>query len=196
MITPSKKIATNLTQHFTGESAGFSLVETIVAIAILLVVVSGIMNLIYQGATASQGQQDRITATYLAADAMEYIRSLRDTYWLEDLAAHTFVDWASTDPVNRCTGSSDPCRVDTRFGLASTTAIQSCSGTCPPLEYNTSTNLYGYGNGSATRFTRSISYATTNGGDEADFTVTVTWEGSGGDTSGITIEESIFGWWR
>lgn len=165
--------------------------ETIVAIGIMTVAISGIMNLVYQGSVASRFQTDQITATYLAADAIEYVRADRDTYWLEKPRTHRFDEWVNAAPITECTSA---CAIDTRIGEES---ITECNDGCDPLDYNDSTKLYGYGNGSESRFTRTVEInAIDNGGptgdDEAEITVTVSWQHTLGSTAEITIQQSIF----
>jgi type II secretory pathway pseudopilin PulG len=169
-------------KHLLGTNTGFSLVETLVAIGIMTAVVSGIMALVYQGSVASRYQADQITATYLAADAVEYIRSERDSYWLEDPVGNEFASWSQTIN-NEC---YDVCTIDTRIGEES---IDWCDGSCPPLDYNESTGFYGYGNGNASRFTRSIDIDAAS--DSLEMAVTVSWPRNN-FTESVTIEQSIY----
>ena len=179
---------------------GFSLIETVVAIAILLVVISGIMNLVYQGATSSQSQQERITATYLASEAIEFIRADRDSYWLDDIGSNTFDGWLSKNNITACQ-SADGCRIDARVGGQE---IADCSGDCPVLEYNRNSKVYGYESGivwTSSRYRRtveieSLDHNNDGNDDEAIITATVTWQRSGGDMSSIILQESLTGWWR
>lgn len=171
-------------QTSDSENAGFSLLETIVAIAILLITVSGIMNVIYEGATASQLQTERVTATYLAAEAVEYIRADRDSHWLDADSDRSFNTWKSDIlSGDKCDG---PCRIDAR----SDDAINSCNEQCPYLEYDSEENLYGYGYGSDSRYRRTVNI-TDAGSGEVIVTATVTWEQAGGDTASVEVSESI-----
>src|SRR3989338_617192 len=62
---------------------GFSLVETIVAIAILTFAMVAPLSLAQRGLNASIYARDQITAFYLAQEAIEYVRNVRDTNNLE-----------------------------------------------------------------------------------------------------------------
>lgn len=183
-------------------NAGFSLVETLVAISILLVVVSGVMALVYQVSSSSQGVVNRLTASYLAADAAEFLQSERDSYWLTN-TGNTLDGWINdgalyTDSVSACT-SGNPCRVDTRINNAD---IQPCSGSCDPLDYNSSQRLYGHDSGAgweASKFTRSFvieensSLDSDADTDEIIVTVTVSWN-DGSTTRQLELTKSLTAW--
>jgi len=191
---------TSQNQQLNTDKSGFSLIETVVAITILLIVVSGVMNLIYQGTASSQLQQERITATYLATEAIEFIRADRDTYWLNAIGSHTFDDWLNDTSIYDCL-EADGCFVDARIGVE---GINSCSGDCPILKYNTATKMYSYGSGVEWRESRyrrtvtveAVEHGSSGTDDEALITVTVSWQRSGGETSAVVFRESLSGWWR
>ena len=60
------------------KKSGFSLVETLVAIAILMIAVVGPMTLAWSSIAASNDARNEITATYLAQESLEYVRNIRD----------------------------------------------------------------------------------------------------------------------
>ncbi len=57
---------------------GFTLIETLVAISILMIAVVGPMVFVSNGIKASYYARDQITAFYLAQDAVEALRFIRD----------------------------------------------------------------------------------------------------------------------
>lgn len=57
---------------------GFTIIETLVAITILMIAIAGPMTIAQKGLRASVQARDQITATYLAQDVMEYMKNLRD----------------------------------------------------------------------------------------------------------------------
>ncbi len=59
-------------------SRGFTLVETLVAITILLIVIVGPMTIASRGMQSAYFASDQATATYLAQEGIEYIQKLRD----------------------------------------------------------------------------------------------------------------------
>ena len=67
------------TQVPTSESKGFTLIETMVAISILMVAIVAPMSLAAQSLSAAYYARDQITAFYLAQEGIEVVRSVRDT---------------------------------------------------------------------------------------------------------------------
>lgn len=96
---------------------GFTIVETLVAVAILMIAIAGPLTVAHNGLLASVTARDRLVASYLAQDAMEYIKAVRDenvssgeTNWLFEIA---------NAPLTSCNDISDQCTVDTLTGLFS-----------------------------------------------------------------------------
>lgn len=59
-------------------SAGFTVIESLVAISILLLAVSGSFAAAQSSLQSSNFVKNRVTAYYLAQEGIEYIRHLRD----------------------------------------------------------------------------------------------------------------------
>src|SRR6202042_2338797 len=57
---------------------GFTLIETMVAIALLMLALIAPMSLAAQSLTAAYFARDQITAFYLAQEGIEIVRSVRD----------------------------------------------------------------------------------------------------------------------
>ncbi len=66
------------TQSTFEKLAGFTLVETLVAISILLVVIIGPMTIAQKGIQNAYFAREQVTAVFLAQEAIEAIRELRD----------------------------------------------------------------------------------------------------------------------
>ena len=113
------------TRHFRlSTSSGFTLVETLVAIAILMIAIAGPLTVAEKGLSASIYARDQLMASYLAQDAMESIKNIVDS---NELAGNP---WLSSLSNYNCTSSS-LCTIDT---TVSPPTITTCGGpTCTSL---------------------------------------------------------------
>lgn len=154
---------------------GFTLIETFVAITILLTAITGPLTIASRGLSSAFLAKEQTTASYLAQEAIEYIRWKRDTNalagssWLAGLSA--------------CTSSA--CYVDVVRDT-----INSCVGSCPSIAYNPSSWFYDVS--SSPGFTRTVQ-VTSLTSSESQIIVTVTWT-SGGGPHTVTAVENIFNW--
>lgn len=171
-------------------SKGFTLIETLIAISVLLLAVVGPLTVATQSLTSAAFARDQIVAFYLAQEATEVIRNKRDNNALSNS------NWDSgfADCV-----SVDPCRIDATVSIDSGQAIEKCdTGACPPLRRDTTSGLYGY-NGAwpESKYTREIqmeSVGTENvSGDEIRILVTISWQ-TGPLQKSFTIQENIMNW--
>lgn len=165
-------------------NSGFTLVETLIAISILVMAVTGAFAAAHNGITSSMYSKDQIIAFYLAQEGVEHIRNLRDRNaleappdpWLEGIAM-------SGDPCEL----GSPCRVD-----AVNNTIVDCGASCPPLRINTANGFYGYDSGTDTQYTRTIILTAVNN-NEVVINSTVTWARGLIDRE-FTATEHIFNW--
>lgn len=78
-------------------SRGFTLLEIIVVVTIILVAFTGIFTLLTKIIFVSKISVNKLTATMLAQEAVEIVRNIRETNWLhgkawnEGLAAGTYI---------------------------------------------------------------------------------------------------------
>src|SRR3990167_4310326 len=125
---------------YGARSAGFTLVETLVAVMLLSVAVVAPMSLAARSLGSAYYARDQITAFYLAQEAIEALRSIRDSQILIIAGSSSGVP----DIFGLIPHLNEPFTVDGRKGDAST-AIARCDGECPPLQ--TDGTLYGYPGG-------------------------------------------------
>lgn len=163
---------------------GFTLIETLVAVSILMGAVAGPLTIAQKSLTIARGARGQITAHYLAQDALEYVRSVRDGNFIGGS------NWLSN--LGPCKNKA--CYADTTL---SADRITSCSGACPALRYDAATGLYGYDRGAATSIVREIRLDTFGSGREAEavLTVRVLWQEAAGARE-LLVRENLYDWRR
>ncbi len=157
---------------------GFTLIETFVAVTILLLAVTGPLYLVTKGLAISRSVKGQITAAYLAQEAVEYIRNARDTNVLGG------VNWLNGLAV--CVGGK--CVID-----SPEQNIASCGGACPVLKYNSASKLYGYNSGEDSIFRRETQINKINPTREAEIVVDVFWT-EGSNNRQFTVKEYLLNW--
>jgi len=70
-------------------SAGFTLIETLVAIAILMIAIAGPLTVANQALTSALGSRNAMIATYLAQDGMESLKNIKDNKSLSLITCNT-----------------------------------------------------------------------------------------------------------
>ncbi len=173
-------------------SRGFSLVETMVAITILLMAVVGPMSVIGGSLAQIATARNQVVAINLAQEGIEVVRQKRDsnmlarwnqnppvTLWSAELSAGDYiVDSTTVSPtLFRCV------------------AVGSCNTTQISI-YQDILGMYhqysGVTSGTIVQFTRVVNIAD-NSLAEKKITSTVKWTTSGGIIKIITVSVSIFG---
>jgi prepilin-type N-terminal cleavage/methylation domain-containing protein len=185
------------------KGSGFTLVETLVAIAILMIAIAGPLTVAEKGLSAAIYARDQLMASYLAQDGLEYAKNIVDTnrlnigsnpsldtgdYWIRD---------GSYDLSTYCT-SSLPCTIDTISG-----AVSHCTGSSPIQCQALTLGSGDYaqsGSGQTSSFTRYfyVQGFNVNGGSSnntnnaANVVVTVIWPGDVTGGGGVTLEDTLF----
>ena len=169
---------------------GFTLVETMVAVAIVSISIVRPLYSLQKGVVASYAARDKLIASSLAQEGVEYAHSVRDANYLYNIAnPGTQRSWfygmnGSGGTVN-CTGGVS-CVVD-----ATQNTVSACSGTCTPLKLSSS-GLYNQNSGTDTRFTRTVRLTSLNA-REMKVTVLVTWV-TGGSSYRVEITDIMQDW--
>ncbi|MBI2627987.1 MAG: prepilin-type N-terminal cleavage/methylation domain-containing protein [Candidatus Niyogibacteria bacterium] len=144
---------------------GFSLLETLVALAILNAAILGPISLAYVSIRSASLSHNITIAAFLAEEGVELARSQREKNiysgndWLNSLAG--------------CAVGS-PCRIAT--AADGEISVVSCGGSCAPLNYDSDIGLYWYESGNASIFTRSFTVEEIKENKEAKVTMTVSWK--------------------
>lgn len=173
---------------------GFTLVEALVAISILLVAVTATFAVVQSGLSSTIAVKDRITAFFLAQEALEAVRNAKDTnllaqyntgdpndpYWLEGIISNVY----------SCGGNPIPVNID--YSSGGNPQFILCGASCEPLR--NSNGLLTHGGGVGSRFTRTITVQEICGGasnqKEAKVTVEVEWPGS----NSLRVSDNITNW--
>lgn len=183
-------------RNFKKEKAknkGFTLVETLVAIFILVVAVTGPMSAAQNSLRAAFVARDQVVAYYLAQDAIEFIKNVRDYESWNDR------DW--TNLFSSCLSSSNQqCNVDSRnqlIDVCSTGDIDNIQ--CDPMEIDSNENFVIAGEGDEiSKYKRAIfmddlsnSYV-----DEVEVVVVVEWDTNLflANNRRVVLQENIYDW--
>src|SRR3989344_779663 len=160
---------------------GFSLLETLVALGVLSLALSGALTLVAMGVRSASSSYNQSLAFFLASESIEYARNVRDSNIL------TGGDWL-TD-LRGCLGVD--CAVDATKGSYSE-AFSVCPCACPVLRLNSSSGLYTQNvSDPASVFTRVLKIEEVVAGREAKITSTVSWQ-QGSVPRSFVIEERLF----
>jgi prepilin-type N-terminal cleavage/methylation domain-containing protein len=169
---------------------GFTLIETLLAVAVLVLSISGPLTIAAKSLNSAVFAKDQITAFYLAQEAVEYVRNVRDAN-----ALHGRDSTDSTSANYWLTGLTDcintECKVEST-NVSASSAITPCLGSECTLLYDPSTGFYGYSQGSASIFTRSVRLEKVND-NEYRVVSTVSWQ-NGSVTSSFVVQENILDW--
>lgn len=178
---------------------GFTLIETLVALAIFSISIIGMMTVLSSGLTDTISAKNKLTATFLAQEGIEYMRNLRDTYVLYD---GTVTGWSEflSDPAYSSCGDDRVCffndedlwnHYNEPYMPIKTLLIKKCEeNVCPFLYYNESSGKYNsLFSGTKTSFVREIRLRKIGEG-ETKVISTVKW----GNNKSISLSESLFNW--
>ena len=182
---------------------GFTLVESLVAIAILMVAIAGPMYLSQKGLATTELSTNQMIASYLAQDGMEAVKNIRDevalssttipTFWLEPFKQNGCM---CADSETQCNNfSTKYCNIDTtQTDLLNAIVSKEPTYLSNPLRIKNdfSVNFLGYTlnqTDEASSFRRYINISTTTLPGEAVVRMRVSWNG-GKNT--IDIKDYIY----
>jgi prepilin-type N-terminal cleavage/methylation domain-containing protein len=165
---------------------GFTLVETLVAISILMISIVGPMYSIYRALQATYISRDELAATGLAQEGAEYVRNVRDSNYLATLGG-TATPWLQN--LSNCQ-TINGCTVDTFTRYSSTP--QACSTVCTPLYINVGGQYTQQVGGTKTHFTRTVTI-TNPTSIEAIVNVKVSWI-TNHVTYSVIVNEHLYNW--
>jgi len=169
---------------YKNRKKGFTLIETLVAIFVLLVSTTGPLTFAQSGLRSSFLARDQIVAFYLAQDAIETIKSMRDNSSIQGN------DWLAGIPV-QCFTAGQKCQIDTIGNVEVTTCS---SGGCDPLRINNNNQFGVGGSGPASQYTRTLYLSEIVNDREAQIIVDVSWDTNFLSDRSIIVQENVYNW--
>lgn len=172
---------------------GFTLVETLVAITVVVTAMIGPLYAVQQSLNASRTAREQLIASSLAQEGVEYVRAIRDSNYLYVLRGGTRSWLFGLDGM----GGSVNCITATCV-IDPTQDMQNAVTRMPtpsPL-YLSTTNLYTQAAvvPTPTKYTRTVQLTPVTGSvTEMTVTVIVTWT-SKNQTRNVTITERLHNW--
>ncbi|MCX6753269.1 MAG: prepilin-type N-terminal cleavage/methylation domain-containing protein [Candidatus Nomurabacteria bacterium] len=176
---------------------GFTLVETLVAISIFTISVLGMVSILSNGITDTEYAKDKVIATYLAQEGIEYVRNIRD----ENILFADSQGWSNFQT------ALVPCVPSTGLGCGMTnnidkTAINFFQCINPvdcELYINQGSGEYHYDVGGSSGdtdsgFNRVISTKFDPSTDRVTVYSVVSWNQKSGPQN-VTFSESLFNWY-
>lgn len=172
--------------NFKQMKRGFTLVETLVAISIFSISILGLMSVLASGISGANFAKQKMLASYLAQEGIEYLRNKRDNSML-------FGNWSDFE------NAADDCEIGTECGFNpedNSAPLFQCAG-------NNDCKLYindvgGYNTdplGDFSGFTRKVwSDSAGLGSGEIKIFSEVSWN-VGGTAHRITFSENLFDWY-
>lgn len=175
-------------------SRGFTLLETVVAIAVLMLGVLGPMYLAKQNIIAARDASDRLIASFLAQEGIEMVRSIVANNSADDVAGGWLQNLASGG--GPCQAQS--CVVDVFAPL--NTAFSFCNSGGGPNGCDTKGVLYQDATGvmrqpnpgagwTAMKFKRVMTISEPEVGKRITASTTVSWP-----RGSVTLQEDIYNW--
>lgn len=160
----------------TQKNNGFTIIETLVAVAILMISIAGPLTIAHKGLLTAIQTKDQVTASYLAQDAMEYVKNLRDN----NKMAIPPRPWLTG--IRTCDSKDNRCSVDTLNG-----SIGNSCGDCKLRKDDTIG--YQHSSGANTQFSRYF-YITPNLTNPAEATLVVEVEWKSGTINNLVSYKS------
>ena len=182
-------------KDFTNNSKGFTLVETIVAIAIFAFAITGLISITARGVFNTNFVKNKFTASYLALEGAELARNIRDTAALEGSNLSVLI--ADDSLLGNCVGVGG-CRIDAWLDTAPVDCAVTDGAVCRNLTYDTSMAKFNYDfpdnvNSYESIFRRTISVVPVTVGQEIKVVSVVEWI-QGSEPHSVTYSYNLTNW--
>jgi Tfp pilus assembly protein PilV len=164
---------------------GFTIVESLVAITIMVAAVIGTMTAVQTGISSYLLSKEQITAFYFAQEGFEQLKNMRDQNNLEG------EDWLSGITEQ----ATDPCYFGEKCTVSPVESVEAtrCTGSCAALRQDPVEGFFGYNAAwTPTIYSREIVLAPVNS-NEISATITITWS-KGLIERSFKARENILNW--
>jgi type II secretory pathway pseudopilin PulG len=162
---------------------GFTLIEVITALFIVMMGIASAYGLITQTLAAAKTASMQLTAAYLGKEGVEIVKNIRDSNYLKIYNTPGGGSWD-----DGLTGCLAGCKADYTFSSLSSASPSQ------PLNFSAA-NLFSYTSGdSPTIYSRVITIDPSIS-DILGVSVLVQWDERGRSHS-ITVQENIYNWWQ
>jgi len=155
---------------------GFTLIEALVAISILMIATVSPMSIAQKGLSSASYSKDQMTASFLAQDALEFIKNKRDEIGLRTIAPVTGQPLKWLEGLQLCFSPLN-CEIDTTTEID---PIKTFSNSPLKITKNSGVFIkYDLSDSESSKFTRkvNIKVPAVTDDNEALVTITVTWPG-------------------
>jgi prepilin-type N-terminal cleavage/methylation domain-containing protein len=161
---------------------GFTLLEMIIAVTVILIGLIPIMSLMYNSSFGVRLSLSRLQAAYLAQEGLEIVRNIRDSNWIKQNKGLN-ISWDDNLRVGEQQQPSQASYSDQT--LSSYQGIN--------LKLNND-GFYNYNSGTDTKFKRKITISESND-DTLQVSVEVSWQEKGKNYS-LTVYENLYNWFN
>lgn len=191
-----------MSKIFLQKNRGFTIMETLIAISLLLLAVTGPMVFAQNALRAAFNSRDQVTAFYLAQDAIELVKNVRDNNFLSGKTGYADSNkWL--DGLDVCGTESGGCTVDTSdalgdFKICSNGTEPGCLGSesdaSQDVHLKVENSIIGLSGDEESIFSRVV-YIDNDTPDEAKITVRVRWKSHENvGAREITVVEYMYNW--
>lgn len=166
---------------------GLTLVESLVAISVLVIAVFGPMYIVSQAIRTAYLTRDQMTAFYLGQESIEFVRNVRDT---NSLTLTDPLDWlagivSGGTLVLNAEGTVSPVRYAMQMDPDEGYRLVQCVAACPKLNIDRVTRVYGDpvpgGTVVPSIYTREVSFWSVPASEEIAVKVVVRWTQAAGN---------------
>lgn len=192
-------------RQFRSATAGLTLIETIVAIAVLALAIAGPLHLAVKSLNATHDATSEMAATQLAVEAIEVVRNLRDNNSADGSVAGT--EWMN-NILPKCAAGCivDVAQYNTAGSVWSSNVLIACVGSCvsdanAKVYKHATTGFFrsasGLGAGwSATPYRRWVTVIDRSSGvtKEVEVVAHATYLSVGGQTKTVSVSERLLNW--